>query len=232
MRTSHSSTNTTPYRAVTAERTTWTTCNWYTGGATMRTMRGPGTGRQRLEPDDEQSSRPVLRGWVSATRPGYPTHRHAAPARQASGKRIVDRRAGSEAGEDRDCRGGRAPALAHLERQGPECSAHHRTDPHGHACLQGRGRPSHDGRAIPQAVARVARGRRLSQQPEHLARQLRQTISYRLACRNLDDRRYGELPCQSAHEQVATDAMVSTRGRPAAAGPVCGLQRRARFRVR
>src|SRR3954447_26600821 len=26
--------------------------------------------------------------------------------------------------------------------------------------------------------------------------------------------------------------MVSTRGRPAAAGPVCGLQRRARFRVR
>src|SRR5215212_6587792 len=62
MRTSHSSTNTTPYRAVTAERTTWTTCNWYTGGATMRTMRGPDTGRQRLEPDDEQSSRPVLRG--------------------------------------------------------------------------------------------------------------------------------------------------------------------------
>src|SRR4051812_26882910 len=62
MRTSHSSTNTTPSRAVTAERTTWTTCNWYTGGATMRTMRGPGTGRQRLEPDDEQSSRPVLRG--------------------------------------------------------------------------------------------------------------------------------------------------------------------------
>src|SRR5215211_6701311 len=62
MRTSHSSTNTTPYRAVTAERTTWTTCNWYTGGATMRTMRGPGTGRQRLEPDDEQSSRPALRG--------------------------------------------------------------------------------------------------------------------------------------------------------------------------
>ena len=28
----------------------------------MRTTRGSGTGRQRLEPDDEQSSRPVLRG--------------------------------------------------------------------------------------------------------------------------------------------------------------------------
>ena len=44
------------------EQTSWTTCNWYTGGATMRTTRGPGIGRQRLEPDDEQSSRPVLRG--------------------------------------------------------------------------------------------------------------------------------------------------------------------------
>src|SRR5215212_10916484 len=60
MRTSHSSTNTTPYRAVTAERTSWTTCSWCTGGATTRTTRGSGTGRQRLEPDDEQSSRPVL----------------------------------------------------------------------------------------------------------------------------------------------------------------------------
>jgi len=29
-----------------------------------------------------------------------------------------------------------------------------------------------------------------------------------------------------------TDAMVSTRGRPAAPGPMCGLQRRSRFRVR
>jgi hypothetical protein len=38
------------------------TCNWCTGGATTRTTRGSGTGRQRLEPDDEQSSRPVLRG--------------------------------------------------------------------------------------------------------------------------------------------------------------------------
>src|SRR5215218_2610383 len=62
MRTSHSSTNTTPYRAVTAERTSWTTCNWCTGGATTRTTRGSGTRRRRLEPDDEQSSRPVLRG--------------------------------------------------------------------------------------------------------------------------------------------------------------------------
>jgi hypothetical protein len=45
-----------------AEQTSRTICNWYTGGAIMRTTRGSGTGRQRLEPDDEQSSRPVLRG--------------------------------------------------------------------------------------------------------------------------------------------------------------------------
>src|SRR4051794_16043631 len=76
MRTSHSSTNTTPYRAVTAERTTWTTCNWYTGGATMRTMRGPGTGRQRLEPYDEQSSRPVLRGLGLGNEARLPDNSH------------------------------------------------------------------------------------------------------------------------------------------------------------
>jgi len=44
------------------ELTGWTTCNWYTGGAIMRTTCGSGTGRRRLEPDDEQLSRPVLRG--------------------------------------------------------------------------------------------------------------------------------------------------------------------------
>ncbi len=157
--------------------------------------------------------------------------RHTAPAREASGDRIVDRRAGSDAGEDSDRRGGRTPALADLERQGQECPAHYRAHPQGHAGLQGRARPPHDGRAIPQAAARVARGRQLSQQPKHLARQLRRTISCRLACRDFGYRRYSELPGQSAHEQIATNAMVSTRCRPAAAGPLRGLQRRARFRV-
>ena len=41
-----------------------------------------------------------------------------------------------------------------------------------------------------------------------------------------------ELPGQSADEQVAADALVATRRRPAAAGPMCGLQRRARIRLR
>src|SRR4051812_31993544 len=35
---------------------------WYTGGVIMDTTRGSGARRLRLEPDDEQSSCPVLRG--------------------------------------------------------------------------------------------------------------------------------------------------------------------------
>src|SRR3954454_16086199 len=61
-RTSLSLTNTTTDHAVAAEQISWTTSNCYTGGATMRTTRGSGTGRLRLEPDDPQGSRPVLRG--------------------------------------------------------------------------------------------------------------------------------------------------------------------------
>src|SRR6185312_10999263 len=62
MRTFRSSTNTTTRRVTVADRTGWTTCNWYTGGVIMGTTRGSGVRRPRLEPDDEQSSRPVLRG--------------------------------------------------------------------------------------------------------------------------------------------------------------------------
>jgi hypothetical protein len=32
--------STTTHRAIVAEQTSWTTCNWYIGGATMRTTRG------------------------------------------------------------------------------------------------------------------------------------------------------------------------------------------------
>jgi glycosyltransferase involved in cell wall biosynthesis len=46
--------------------------------------------------------------------------------------------------------------LAHLERQGEECQAQHRPSPQGHACLQGRTRPTHEERAFAQAVARTA----------------------------------------------------------------------------
>jgi hypothetical protein len=104
--------------------------------------------------------------------------------------------------------------------------------PQGHARLQGRARSSHDGRAIPQAVARVARGRQLCPRPERPARQLRRTVSCRPTSWNFSDRRYGQLPGQSADEQGPTDAMVSTRRRPAAAGSVCGLQRRAWLGIR
>ena len=72
----------------------------------------------------------------------------------------------------------------------------------------------------------------LSQRPKRLAGQLRRTIPCRLACRNVDHRRHGELPGQSANEQVATDAMVPARRRSPAPGPLRSLQRHARFRVR
>src|SRR6187402_1333720 len=61
-RTFLSSTHTMTRRAISADRTRSTTCNWYTGGAIMDTICGSGTGRRRLEPDDGQPSCPVLRG--------------------------------------------------------------------------------------------------------------------------------------------------------------------------
>ena len=63
----------------------------------------------------------------------------------------------------------------------------------------------------------------LPPRPDRPAGQLRPTLSCRLARRNLDNRGYRELPGQPADEQVAADAMVSTRRRPAAAGSLCGL---------
>jgi hypothetical protein len=51
------------------------------------------------------------------------------------GKRVVDRRFRPDAGKVRDRRRGRTAALAHLERQGEECQAQHRSSPQGHACL-------------------------------------------------------------------------------------------------
>ncbi|MBV8890691.1 MAG: hypothetical protein JO266_01725 [Acidobacteria bacterium] len=40
--------------------------------------------------------------------------------------------------------------------EGEECSAQHQADPQGHACLQGRVAPGHEGCGVAQAVARVA----------------------------------------------------------------------------
>jgi hypothetical protein len=98
-------------------------------------------------------------------------------------------------------------------------------------CLPGRAPPPRGERAISHAVPRAACGRRLSQRPERLAGQLRRTASSRPAGRHVDHRRRRQLPGQPAHGQVAADAMVSARGRLAAAGPIRRLQRHARVRV-
>jgi hypothetical protein len=76
------------------------------------------------------------------------------------------------------------------------------------------------------------KSRSLSQRAKGLAGELRRATPCRLACRNLDHRRDGELSGQSAHEQVATDAMVPARRRSPAPGSLRGLQRHARARGR
>jgi hypothetical protein len=52
------------------------------------------------------------------------------------------------------------------------------------------------------------------------------------ACRDLGHRRHGELPGRPADEQIATDALVTTRGRSPAPGALRRLKWHARLRVR
>jgi hypothetical protein len=59
----------------------------------------------------------------------------------------------------------------------PKRTAYTRSRPQGHACLPGGAWSPRDGCAfVPQAVARVARGRHLSPRPKYAARQICQTI--------------------------------------------------------
>ncbi|MGH7120330.1 MAG: DUF6444 domain-containing protein [Acetobacteraceae bacterium] len=105
-------------------------------------------------------------------------------------------------------------------------------DPQGHACPQARARTPRDSRAVTQAVGCAARGQRLPHWPKRMARKLCEAISRRLACRNLGHRKHRELSCQSPDKQIPANAVVSTRGRSAAPGLLCGLQRYPRFGLR
>ncbi len=91
-----------------------------------------------------------------ATLPRLVPHRNADPARGADSRRVADRQSRQDESKVRNRRRGRTSALAHLEWQGEECQAQHRPSPQGHACLQGRTRPTHEERAFAQAVARTA----------------------------------------------------------------------------
>ena len=91
-----------------------------------------------------------------ATHPGLVSHCDANAARGTDSKRFTHRQSRQDAGEVRDRRGGRTSALAHLERQGQECQAQHRSGPQSHARLQGRPRTSHEKRAVSQAIAYIA----------------------------------------------------------------------------
>ena len=74
-------------------------------------------------------------------RPHMVPHRDASSTHETGGgglsRMIPDRVAAKALIVER----GRAAALADLERQSQECPNQHRSDPQGHACLQGRGRP-------------------------------------------------------------------------------------------
>ncbi len=148
-------------------------------------------------------------------------HRHAAAAREAGRERIAHRQPGRvqakmaivaevERLHWRICNGKARNARLTLERIRKVM----------HVFKGERGHRT-DGRTLPQAVARIARGGRLSPWPERPARQLRRTPPRKPATQDFGDRRYGQLSGQSANEQGAADAMVST----GAADSVCGLQR-------
>ena len=91
-----------------------------------------------------------------ATLPRLVSHRNADPARGADSRRVADRQSRQDESKVRNRRRGRTSALAHLEWQGEECQAQHRPSPQGHACLQGRTRPTREERAFAQTVARTA----------------------------------------------------------------------------
>ena len=68
--------------------------------------------------------------------------------------------------------------------------------------------------------------------PERPSGRLRRTTQGRPAGRDVTDREHGQFPGQPAHGQVAADALVPARGRPAAPSPLRRLQRHARHRLR
>ena len=67
---------------------------------------------------------------------------------------------------------------------------------------------------------------------QSLAGQLRRAMARWPAGRHVAHRGHGQLPDQPTHGQVAADALVPARGRPAAAGPLCRLQWRTWVRLR
>src|SRR5689334_23908502 len=107
-RTSACWTSTTPSRAIRAAGTRRGTCASCTGGAITGITSGWDTKRQRLEPDAEQSARPVLRGalnsnveaptrlrlWAKASERGYKPNRSSDEATAADAG-VALRREGS-----------------------------------------------------------------------------------------------------------------------------------------
>src|SRR5215217_2377938 len=131
-----------------------------------------------------------------------------------------------------DRRGGRAPALAAVERQGQGCEGQHRSHPRSDAPLPWRARQPPIHRALAQAGDRAAGAGRPPRRAERAAGRLRRTAPGRAAGWHGVDRGNGQLPGEPSHEQIAADALVAARCRSAAPGPLRRLQRHTRRQLR
>src|SRR3954454_720037 len=158
--------------------------------------------------------------------------RHTAAAPDTGRRQLAGRRSGARRGEGGDRRGGRAPALAIVERQGPGRRDQPRSRPRRHASLPGRGGRPALRRTFAQAVDRLAGAGRLPRRPERQVGQLCRATPGGAAGRHGADRGRGRLPGEPPDGRIAADALVPARRRPAAPGPLRRLRRHARHRLR
>ena len=142
---------------------------------------------------------------------------------------IVHRRAGSDPGKDGDRRGGRAIASADLEREGQECPALTRAHPQDYACVQGQ--RGHRTTGVPSRKLWHA----LHEVDNYLRSQCTRLVNYA-------ERYRAGLRVEASVTEGTANFLVNWRmnksqqmrwsRRGAAAGSVCGPQRRARLRIR
>ena len=118
------------HRAISADQTRSTTCNWYTGGAIMDTTCGSGTGRQRLEPDERATVRRESGGSNPCLRQGklgemLPGHRSDRMVKTLRDKSMVEKREAGEHARPVVLQGSRDKVKAGmLEPQTPEMERH------------------------------------------------------------------------------------------------------------
>src|SRR5664279_4675453 len=114
--------------------------------------------------------------------------------------------------------------MAAVERQGQGCPNQHRPYPPGHARLSRRAEPPKIRSSIEEALDGLGEAEWLSLRSKQLVGQLRRTSPRWVARGDSAHRGDGEFPRQSPDEQIAANAMDTTRRGPSAAGPQRRLQ--------